>query len=513
MTTRLRNDDNGKQPALNICHPSHTCLVANVEKHEGKGQTDVTFIEDFMKFKIKSNETKPVHSETFCPKVKELEDISYNDDGTPESTLTININSSTFRDSWKHDLAKCLAISTTLTTLHLTINDHSSMFEDFWGRGLADGLAESTTLTTLHLTLNDHSSTLGNFWFWPRDLGKGLAKSTTLTTLHLTLNNHSSTLGNFCARGLADGLAKSTTLTTLHLTLNDHSSTLGNFWARDLADGLAKSTTLTTLHLTLNNHSSTLGNFWARGLADGLAKSTTLTTLHLTLNDHSSTLGNFWARDLADGLPEGLATLRKSLTTFRLIVNHHDATDETTGSTNPSDSSTLGNFWARDLADGLAKSTTLTTLHLTLNDHSSTLGNFWARDLADGLAKSTTLTTFHLVINDVSMCNYRKKCLAEGLATLRKSLTTLRLIVNHHDATDETTGSTNPSRAIETSLRSYDRTTMDNVMIKYSQRYPAHSPAKLRKSLPALNNSVNYNNPLDWTSDDNLKSMLSTTAQ
>ena len=58
---------------------------------------------------------------------------------------------------------------------------------------------------------------------------------------------------------------------------------------------------------------------------------------------------------------------------------------------------------------------------------------------------------------------------------------------------------------------------MDNVIIKYPQKYPARSPAKLRKSLPALNNSVNYNNPLDWTTgaqdlDDNLKSMLSTTA-
>ena len=72
MTTGLRNDDQGKHPVLNICQPSNTCHVANVDKHEGKDQTDVTSLKDFTKYKIKSDETKPAYSEK-CPKVNELD--------------------------------------------------------------------------------------------------------------------------------------------------------------------------------------------------------------------------------------------------------------------------------------------------------------------------------------------------------------------------------------------------------------------------------------------------------
>ena len=334
MTTGLRNDAQDKPPTLSICPPSDTCHVANVEKHEGKDKSDVTSFKDFTKYIIKSNETKPMYGEKFRPKVKELEDIPYNDVGTAESTVTVNINRSTSTDSWKHDLANCLAISKTLTTLHLTINNHSSTSGDHWLHDLGYGLAKSTTLTTLHLTINNHSSTFGDYWLYR--LGYCLAKSATLTTLHITINNHSSTSGDHWLRGLGYGLAKSTTLTTLHLTINNDSSTSGDFWLCDLSCGLASSTTLTTLHLTINNDSSTSGWYWLHGRADCLAKSTSLSTLHITINDFAM------SKDREKYLAKGLATLRESLTALTLTVNHHDAMDETTGS---SDS----NHWVRRL--------------------------------------------------------------------------------------------------------------------------------------------------------------------
>ena len=194
MISGLRNDDQDKPSTLNICPPSVTCHVANVEKHEGKDQTDVTSFKDFTKYVIKSNEIKPMYSEKFRPKVKELEVIPYNDVGTPESTVTVNVNSSTATESWRHDLAKCLAISKTLTTLHLTINNHSSTLGGDWAYRLGNGLAESTTLTTLYLTINNNSFRFGDFW--AHGLSNGLAKIITLNTPHLTINNHISTLGD-----------------------------------------------------------------------------------------------------------------------------------------------------------------------------------------------------------------------------------------------------------------------------------------------------------------------------
>ena len=157
------------------------------------------------------------------------------------------------------------------------------------------------------------------------------------------------------------------------------------------------------------------------------------------------------------------------------------------------------------------------------------LGDCWTHYLANGLAKSTSLTTLHFAINDIELRKCGEKSLVKGLATLRESLITLTVKVNHRNVMGETSGSDDPSDSPQStpsatptlssaaritskffsdcsSLTSHHLTNIENVTSEYAGIYPA----RLRKSLPALSHAVNYPDPMDQVIADRFERMLST---
>ena len=137
-------------------------------------------------------------------------------------------------------------------------------------------------------------------------------------------------------------------------------------------------------------------------------------TVHQELEDNKTGVAG-GLEDLADGLAK-----TTSITTLSLTINSNDE-------------SYLSEDWAKHLGDGLAKNTSTTTLSLTINSsYRSNMSEHWAKDLGDGLAKNTSITTLSVTINSSDRSYLRKhweKDLAYGLAK-NKSITTVSVTIN-----------------------------------------------------------------------------------
>ncbi|XP_020609998.1 uncharacterized protein LOC110048568 [Orbicella faveolata] len=131
----------------------------------------------------------------------------------------------------------------------------------------------------------------------------------------------------------------------------------------------------------------------------------------LSLNiSNQDFFGLDWARNLGDGLAKST-----SLTTLNLTFNN---------------CKNLRVDWACGLGDGLVKNTSLTTLSLTFNNCSG-LNEDCARDLSDGVAENTLLTTPSLSFNN---CRDVSEDWTDGLdygLVKNTSLTTLSLTINN----------------------------------------------------------------------------------
>ena len=206
--------------------------------------------------------------------------------------------------------------------------------------------------------------------------------------------------------------------------LNVHSSNSDNKNFRDVcltADDSSsltpvftkvKDSCITKLSVSIDNPGR-ISEDWKCNLFEGLAKNECVTVLNMSLTMPSlCEMGEEWIRGLADGL--GKST---SLTTLSLTADN---------------SSEMGEEWIRGLADGLGKSTSLTTLSLTA-DNSSEMGEEWTGGLGDGLGKNTSLTTLSLTVNNYSDMGEAWTCgLGDGLGK-NTSLTMLSLTVNNYN--------------------------------------------------------------------------------
>ena len=325
-------------------------------------------------------------------------------------SLIINDNSDAIKE-WTHHLGDALAGSTSLTSLDLTLNNR---LMDGNLEGIRESLLQSTSIKTLSLTINccDIEGLV-------RTLRTCFAQRTSFTTLSLEINDHSdSDSAGLRRTKVTNILADIKSLSTLSVAV--HRNSMAPFWGRVVDYCLRKCTSVKNLSLAFNT-----GEFSPRDdsytIRDALAKTTSLNTFSLAI-----CVNPFNASSLLGCLDKVSA----SLTTLTITLSLCDFPDTTSVVETE-----------RSLKKGLLKSSTITTLSLTINEFSegvSGIGSFLQHlGVFEGLAQNTSVTTFNLTLNSSrkvgddwlqGLCDALKK---------NSSLTTLRLKMNNHCATSE----------------------------------------------------------------------------
>ena len=303
--------------------------------------------------------------------------------------------------------------------INLKIINHDEVISD-WPRLLGDALAENTSLTTLDLTVSNYTMNPGI----GKDLGDSLLRSSSLTVLSLTISNC-----NNIAEGweytLVNSLAKMASLSTLSLAIDDRSEAI-KFGGKLMA---VKS--LSTLCVVING--SNLDSFWGNFLRKCLEDCTSLTKLFLTCNNYAEhenqpcDQASDAASELEDsgemlanwieGLDSGLARTT-SLKELNITINNI---------------SFAYSAWNYSFSDALAVNKSITSLTVTVSDYEFLSCENWVGSLKSSLAKNKSLTTFTLTVNDYSEGEPHKGEFY-GMAPNRfpenTSLTELNLTVN-----------------------------------------------------------------------------------
>ena len=298
------------------------------------------------------------------------------------------------------------------------INDDCASKE--WTHLVGDALAENTTVTALDVTINNHTTNvtadLG------KDLGECLLRSSSLTVLNLAINNYSN-----MAKGWEGSLVKSlselASLTTLSLAIDDHGEvkTVGE---ESLGDGLMTMQSLSTLSVVING--SNLEKFWSYFLRNCLKENNSLSLLNVTVNNYNDDIEDpdysfddsyeepdYWYEGLADGLAR-----TTSLNELTLTINHI----------------TLNNCWVESVCKGFLENESVTTLTVTVSGDSLFPDCVsWVSELNNGLSKNNSLTTLTLVANYYSEGEVRevRDFWDDEMCSLENtSLTTLNLTFN-----------------------------------------------------------------------------------
>ena len=244
-------------------------------------------------------------------------------------------------------LGEALAVSSTLTALHLRKAHRDCGMTAAGSAHLAAGVGKSASLVTLYVfgqRIGDSGAP---------GLSRALATSSTLNNLYLG----SCGIAAAGAAHLAQGVGKSASLSSLDL--NDNK--IGDSGAEALSMALAVSSTLCSLDLRYCEITAA----GAAHLAQGVGKSASLATLSMS--------GNKIVDSGAEGLSVSL-TISSTLTSLYL------------------NSCGIAAAGAEHLAAGVSKSVSLVTLDLSGN----TIGDRGAEVLGKALAASSTLTTLYL---------------------------------------------------------------------------------------------------------------------
>ena len=253
---------------------------------------------------------------------------------------------------------------------------------------------------------------------WPHLLGDALAENTTLTALELTVNNYieNKELG----RELGISLLRSSSLTVLNLVIINYSN-MGKSWECTLVNSLARMASLTTLSLAIDDRSE-VRKFESEN--DNLIALKSLTTLSVVMN--GSNLDEFWSKFLRKCL-EGNISLKK----LCLVANNVEVERESDNYF-LADPSERPEYWGEGLADGLARTTSLNDLALTINNITST-DYYWAASVCNGLSNNESVTSLAVTVSDYYSLSAEEYAhfLKMGL-TANKSLTTLTLTVNDY---------------------------------------------------------------------------------
>ena len=346
------------------------------------------------------------------------------------------INDDGASKDWTHLVGDALAENKTVTALDVTINNFIINPTADLGNELGESLLRSSSLTVINLAINHYSNMTKG---WECRLVNCLAKVTSLTTLSLAIEDHGAQ--STAEENLGDSLMGMTSLSTLSVVING--SNLDEFWSCFLRNCLVENTSLSILCVTVNydvedddnnendNDNDSLDSFchsddveepeyWYKGLADGLARTASLNELTLTIKDRTITT-NCWIESVCEGLAEN-----ETVTTLTVTVsNDHDFH--------------LCEMWALFLNSGLAKNKSLTTLALTMNLYSEgeRLEGWNPSRFNIMYPGNTSLPTLNLTIN---ICREATEDWLPNICHLlvnRSSLTTFRLNVNNHCATNE----------------------------------------------------------------------------
>ena len=262
----------------------------------------------------------------------------------------------------------------------LSITNDSDETED-WAHLLGDALAENTSLTALDLTINNYLMTT-DVW---KDLGESLLRNSSLTVLDLAVNDYTNMAEGWeCT--LVNSLAKVTSLTTLSLAVSRYGE-MRTCLAEGFGYSLMPLNSLCKLSVVIND--SDTHDFWSNFLRNCLEENTSLTILCLTVNSYKEK--NFdessidhprehWIEGLADGLAS-TTSLRELTVTINNI--------------------TSAEFnWTAILTEGSSVNESITSLAVTVSDYESLNCKSWAYSLNKGLARTKMLTTLTLTVND-----------------------------------------------------------------------------------------------------------------
>ena len=259
------------------------------------------------------------------------------------------------------------------------INDDTVISD--WPRLLGDALAESTSLTTLDLTVSNYTMNPG-IWKY---LGDSLLRSSSLTVLSLTISNYSNMAEGWeCT--LVNSLAKMASLTTLSLSIDDRGG------AVKFGEDLMVVKSLSTLSVVING--SKLTDFWGKFLRKCLDECNSLTKLCLTSNDYTD--GPYDATLLIDSIEkpvswqEGLAfglAYTSSLKELVITINHITRT--------------YVDLEAIFIGP-LSVNNSIASLTVTVSDYQLSSCALWVGSLKSFIAENKSLTTLTLTLNDYS---------------------------------------------------------------------------------------------------------------
>ena len=302
--------------------------------------------------------------------------------------------------------------------INLKIINNDEVISD-WPRLLGDALAENTSLTTLDLTVSNYTMNPGI----GKDLGDSLLRSSSLTVLSLTINNYSNMAEGWeCT--LINSLAKMASLTTLSLAIDDRGE------VRTYEGDLMAVRSLSTLSVVING--TKLTYFWGKFLMKCLEECNSLKTLCLTSNDYekehenkpynvtfnpfsyiNSTMAVTWVQ----GLSFGLASTT-SLKELNMTINNVTCIDFA---------------WRNVFLMGLSLNESITSLTVTVSDYEYLSCEFWVHSLKECLAKNNSLTTLTLTVNYYSEAEVHgdwSHLLRLKMFPENSSLTELNLTVN-----------------------------------------------------------------------------------
>ena len=338
------------------------------------------------------------------------------------------INDDGASKDWTHLVGEALAENTTVTALDVTINNYMTNVTADFGKDLGESLLRCSSMTVLNLAINNYTKMAEG---WGCSLVKSLSKLASLTTLSLAIDDHGE-VRTVVEESLGDGLMAMKSLSTLSVVING--SNLEKFWSYFLRKCLKENNSLSLLCVTVNNYDDDIEDpdysfdesyeepdYWYDGLADGLARTTSLNELTLTINNITRS-DSCWVESVCKGFLEN-----ESVTTLTVTVSGDPFFPKC-------------ERWVPELNYGLSKNNSLTTLTLIANEYSKGERRegrdlFWADKMSS--AENASLTTLNLTINicrEVSEDWLPKLC---DCLVNSSSLTTLRLNVNNHCATNE----------------------------------------------------------------------------
>ena len=258
---------------------------------------------------------------------------------------------------------------------------------------------------------------------WPRLLGDALADTTSLTMLDLTVSNY--TMNPGIGKDLGDSLLRSSSLTVLSLTINNYSN-MAEGWECKLINSLAKMASLTTLSLAINNRGE------VRTFEGDLMAVKSLSTLSVVIN--GSKLTYVWGKFLRKCLKE-CNSLQKLCLTSNDYEEEHEINPYNV-TFNPflsyNINSTMPVTWVQGLSLGLASTTSLKELNMTINNVTCT-DTAWRDIFVFGLPDNKSITSLTVTVSDYEYLKLDfwvhplKRCLVEN-----KQLTTLTLTVNDY---------------------------------------------------------------------------------